>query len=166
MTDEELMRLLHAFHQLEVQEAEKHHPLRQSSCPPPSRLMLAPRADWSEAEREHAAGCRYCQRILAQAEKEAVPHPAAGLSARAKECPVPDQQTAARSSSGLLVLSRKLGEKIVIGENISITVLDINRGKIRLGIEAPLDVPIFRQELLPLKAGDQPTTPSTSRVSH
>jgi carbon storage regulator len=48
----------------------------------------------------------------------------------------------------MLVLSRKLGEKIYISENICITVVDIDRGKIRLGIEAPRDVPIFRQELL------------------
>ncbi len=52
----------------------------------------------------------------------------------------------------MLVLSRKLGEKIYIGENICITVVDIDRGKIRLGIEAPRDVPIYRQELLPLAA--------------
>jgi carbon storage regulator len=50
----------------------------------------------------------------------------------------------------MLVLSRKLGEKIFIGDNICITVVDIDRGKIRLGIEAPRDVPIYRQELLPL----------------
>ncbi|MCZ2344423.1 MAG: carbon storage regulator [Bacteroidales bacterium] len=59
----------------------------------------------------------------------------------------------------MLVLSRKLGEKIYIGENICITVVDIDRGKIRLGIEAPRDVPIYRQELLPLQAQqakDQP----------
>ena len=54
----------------------------------------------------------------------------------------------------MLVLSRKLGEKIFIGENICITVVDIDRGKIRLGIEAPRDVPIFRQELLPLKGNE------------
>jgi carbon storage regulator len=58
----------------------------------------------------------------------------------------------------MLVLSRKLGEKIYIGENICITVVDIDRGKIRLGIEAPRDVPIYRQELLPLKANAEPTT--------
>ena len=52
----------------------------------------------------------------------------------------------------MLVLSRKLGEKIYINENICITVVDIDRGKIRLGIEAPRDVPIFRQELLQEKA--------------
>ena len=50
----------------------------------------------------------------------------------------------------MLVLSRKLGEKIFIGENICITVVDIDRGKIRLGIEAPRDLPIYRQELLTL----------------
>jgi carbon storage regulator len=50
----------------------------------------------------------------------------------------------------MLVLSRKLGEKIFIGENICITVVDIDRGKIRLGIEAPREVAIYRQELLPL----------------
>jgi carbon storage regulator len=55
----------------------------------------------------------------------------------------------------MLVLSRKLGEKIFIGENIVVTVVDIDRGKIRLGIEAPRDVPIFRQELVPLKNHQQ-----------
>jgi carbon storage regulator len=57
----------------------------------------------------------------------------------------------------MLVLSRKLGEKIYIGENICITVVDIDRGKIRLGIEAPRDVPIYRQELLPLKPNAEAT---------
>ncbi|TMQ33416.1 MAG: carbon storage regulator [Planctomycetota bacterium] len=61
----------------------------------------------------------------------------------------------------MLVLSRKLGEKICIGNNICITVVDIDRGKIRLGIEAPRDVPVFRQELLPLK-GQPPTPPVTT----
>ena len=50
----------------------------------------------------------------------------------------------------MLVLSRKLGEKIFIGKDICITVVDIDRGKIRLGIEAPREVAIYRQELLPL----------------
>jgi carbon storage regulator len=53
-----------------------------------------------------------------------------------------------KEGSEMLVLSRKLGEKIYISDNICITVVDIDRGKIRLGIEAPRDVPIFRQELL------------------
>ena len=58
----------------------------------------------------------------------------------------------------MLVLSRKLGEKIYISDNICITIVDIDRGKIRLGIEAPRDVPIFRQELLTDKKA--PETPA------
>ena len=47
----------------------------------------------------------------------------------------------------MLVLSRKLNEKICIGDNIHITVVEIDRNKIRLGIEAPREVEIYRQEL-------------------
>ena len=69
----------------------------------------------------------------------------------------------------MLVLSRKLGEKIYIGDNICITVVDIDRGKIRLGIDAPRNVPIYRQELLPLKAGGEgaaaPPPPSAAAPS-
>jgi carbon storage regulator len=49
----------------------------------------------------------------------------------------------------MLVLSRKLGEKIVIGENIVVTVVKIDRNQIRLGIEAPSDVPVYREEIAP-----------------
>ena len=48
----------------------------------------------------------------------------------------------------MLILTRKLGETIHIGDTISVTVVEIDRGKIRLGIAAPGDVPIYRQELL------------------
>ncbi len=59
----------------------------------------------------------------------------------------------------MLVLSRKLGEKIYISDNICITVVDIDRGKIRLGIEAPRNVPIFRQELISEPAAQPPQAP-------
>ncbi len=49
----------------------------------------------------------------------------------------------------MLVLSRKEGERIKIGADIWITVVQIDRGKIRLGIEAPRDNDITREELLP-----------------
>lgn len=55
----------------------------------------------------------------------------------------------------MLVLSRKLGEKILVGDDITITVVDIQPGKIRLGIEAPDDTPIMRSELIP--AGKRPS---------
>lgn len=47
----------------------------------------------------------------------------------------------------MLVLSRKLGETIFIGDDIKITVVDIEHGKIRLGIEAPPAIRIDRQEV-------------------
>lgn len=49
--------------------------------------------------------------------------------------------------AGMLVLSRKMGESIVIDEKIVITVVEIRGDKVRLGIEAPRDVPIHRQEI-------------------
>ena len=61
----------------------------------------------------------------------------------------------------MLVLSRKLGEKIFINDNICITVVDIDRGKIRLGIEAPRDIPVYRQELL----ASQTTPPAPNPIS-
>ena len=52
----------------------------------------------------------------------------------------------------MLVLSRKLGEKIVIGDNIVVTVVKIDRNQIRIGIEAPHDVPVYREEILPARS--------------
>ncbi|MHB1557491.1 MAG: carbon storage regulator CsrA [Isosphaeraceae bacterium] len=49
----------------------------------------------------------------------------------------------------MLVLSRKLGEKIVIGDNITVTIVKIDRNQIRIGIEAPQDVPVYREEIAP-----------------
>lgn len=47
----------------------------------------------------------------------------------------------------MLVLARKINEKIHISGGITITIVDIDRGKIRLGIEAPKGVLIYRDEL-------------------
>lgn len=47
----------------------------------------------------------------------------------------------------MLVLSRKKGESIVINDNITITVLDIRGDKVRLGIDAPVKIPVHRQEV-------------------
>ena len=47
----------------------------------------------------------------------------------------------------MLVLSRKRDERIVINDNIVITVVDIRGDKVRLGIEAPAEMPVHRQEV-------------------
>ncbi len=48
----------------------------------------------------------------------------------------------------MLVLSRKIGERIVINDNITVEVLQIVGNRIRLGVTAPSGVPILREELL------------------
>lgn len=48
----------------------------------------------------------------------------------------------------MLVLSRKSNEKIVIDDQIEITVVSIGNGKVQLGIEAPKEIEIMRKELL------------------
>ena len=47
----------------------------------------------------------------------------------------------------MLVLSRKKDEKIIIGDKITIMVIEIRGDKVRLGIDAPKDVTVHRQEV-------------------
>lgn len=47
----------------------------------------------------------------------------------------------------MLVLSRSRDESIVIGENVVVTIVDIRGDKVRLGIEAPGEVPVHRREV-------------------
>ncbi len=48
----------------------------------------------------------------------------------------------------MLVLTRKAGEKIVIGDDITITILDVRGDGIRIGIDAPRGIKIQREEVL------------------
>jgi carbon storage regulator len=48
----------------------------------------------------------------------------------------------------MLILSRKSDESIVIDQHIKITVLEVRGNQIRLGIEAPREIPVVREELL------------------
>jgi carbon storage regulator len=47
----------------------------------------------------------------------------------------------------MLVLSRKVGERILIGDHVTVTVVRIAGGGVRLGIEAPLEMAVIREEL-------------------
>ena len=47
----------------------------------------------------------------------------------------------------MLILSRKLNEKVVIGDDITISIIEIRGDQVRLGIDAPKVVKVFRQEV-------------------
>ena len=48
----------------------------------------------------------------------------------------------------MLVLTRKVGEEILIGDQINIKVIEISGNKVRLGIDAPVSMRIYREEIL------------------
>lgn len=55
----------------------------------------------------------------------------------------------------MLILQRKAGESLLIGEDISITVVSLDGGRVRLAISAPGDVPILRSELVTATAANR-----------
>jgi carbon storage regulator len=71
----------------------------------------------------------------------------------------------------MLVLSRRIGEKIVIEDDIVLTVVRVQGDKVRLGIEAPREIPVHRKEIYEklrqarnaaAQAADQPVTTDPS----
>ncbi len=64
------------------------------------------------------------------------------------EFQIPSQAKPSRTKDRtMLVLSRKKDEKIIIGDNIAIMIVDIQGDKVRLGIEAPREVSVHREEV-------------------
>jgi carbon storage regulator len=55
----------------------------------------------------------------------------------------------------MLVLSRKIGEKIRINDNIVLTIVDRRGDNVRLGIDAPRDIPIHREEIAETVAAEE-----------
>jgi carbon storage regulator len=47
----------------------------------------------------------------------------------------------------MLILSRRVGEKIIIGENVTVTILGVKGNQIRIGIDAPRDITVNREEI-------------------
>jgi carbon storage regulator len=96
---------------------------------------------WTDDERAHLLDCPRCRRLLGL------------IDPRGVEELRPDRQTAkprGKPRGGMLVLTRKMGESIVIGEGkgaINVSVVACGKGRVRLGIAAPQDVVIRREEL-------------------
>jgi carbon storage regulator len=68
----------------------------------------------------------------------------------------------------MLVLTRKVNEQILIGEDIRITVTAIQGHQVRIGIEAPLSVPVFREEVIRAREEEsrRANEPRDLRVNH
>jgi len=47
----------------------------------------------------------------------------------------------------MLVLTRKIGEQMCIGDTVNVTVLGVRQGRVRLGIDGPRNVPVYREEI-------------------
>jgi carbon storage regulator len=64
----------------------------------------------------------------------------------------------------MLVLSRKLGERIVIAESVTVTVLEVRGDRVRLGFDAPVEMPIHREEIHLRMEGRLPAMAETACV--
>lgn len=62
----------------------------------------------------------------------------------------------------MLVLSRKIGETIKVGEVVSLTILSIKGRQVRLGIEAPKNLPIHREEIYQRLIQENPSTAAST----
>jgi carbon storage regulator len=61
----------------------------------------------------------------------------------------------------MLVLGRKVGERILVGDQVRITVVRVSNGAVRLGIEAPQGMTVIREELSFNSAGREPAVEGT-----
>ena len=57
----------------------------------------------------------------------------------------------------MLVLTRKVGERVMIGPNIAVTVTEVRGDRVKLAFEAPDQVPIYREEIFRRIQADEPT---------
>ena len=64
----------------------------------------------------------------------------------------------------MLVLSRRVGEKLIIGENVTVTVLSVSGNQVRIGIDAPRDVKVNREEVYQRILKEQKTLKSKNWV--
>jgi len=62
-------------------------------------------------------------------------------------CRTPRTDTTKEAENRMLILTRKTGESILIGDDIEVTITSIDQNKVRVGIKGPAHIPIYREEL-------------------
>ncbi len=82
----------------------------------------------------------------------------------------------------MLILTRRIGETLVIGDDVKVTILDVQGNQVRIGVDAPQEVAVYREEIHRriqnekrqthgqravhnIRAADQNTTPLTHTIS-
>jgi carbon storage regulator len=68
------------------------------------------------------------------------------VASRYFDC-IANKVTCSSEAMDVLVLSRKIGERILIGDKITVTVVKIGHGGVRIGVEAPPELAVVREEL-------------------
>ncbi len=63
----------------------------------------------------------------------------------------------------MLILTRKLGESVIIGDDVKITVVEVNKQQIKIGVDAPKNIIIHREEVY-LKIKEENELASTSNI--
>ena len=65
----------------------------------------------------------------------------------------------------MLILSRKINEKIMIGDEITVSIIEVRGDQVRIGIDAPKNVKVFRQEVFDaIKAENKAASESASVI--
>lgn len=66
----------------------------------------------------------------------------------------------------MLILTRRVGETLMIGDSVSVTVLGVKGNQVRIGITAPKDVAVHREEIFQrIQRGDEPAAPGSEETS-
>ncbi len=65
----------------------------------------------------------------------------------------------------MLIITRRPGEKVMLGDDVVVEVIEVSGSSVRIGIAAPKSIPVYREEILPARAADA-ISPSRGAASH
>jgi len=60
---------------------------------------------------------------------------------------IPTRRPGARSGGSMLILTRRVGETLMVGDDVTVTVLGVKGNQVRIGVNAPKDVAVHREEI-------------------
>jgi carbon storage regulator len=76
------------------------------------------------------------------------------------------EQTIPGRAMRMLILTRKVGESIQIGDEVTVTVLGVKGNQVRIGVDAPKDVAVFREEIFQRIKRERESDPPAVAAGH